>query len=88
VVEPSGRAAAAEMLAALVLLVSLSVGPFFTHLAGLVYLVCSALLGGLFIAAGVVVLLRNDRRAARLVLRASVVYLPVLFGVMVATAPH
>jgi protoheme IX farnesyltransferase len=86
VVEPSGRAASMEMLAALVLLCAFSVGPFFTHLAGLAYLVGSALLGCLFIAAGVVVLVRNDRRAARLVLRASVVYLPVLFGLMIAAA--
>jgi protoheme IX farnesyltransferase len=86
VVEPSGHAAAAEMLVALVLLFAFSIGPFLARRAGLIYLVGSVLLGCMFLAAGVVVALRNDRRAARLVLRASVVYLPVLFGLMVATA--
>lgn len=86
VVEPSGRAAAAEMLVALVLLLAVSLAPFFTRLAGVVYLAGSAALGCAFIAAGVLVLRRADRRTARLVLRASVIYLPVLFGLMVATA--
>ena len=75
------------MLAALVLLLAVSIAPFFTRGAGAVYLVGSVVLGCVFVAAGVVVLARGgDRRAARLVLRVSVVYLPVLFGLMVATA--
>jgi heme o synthase len=87
VVEPSGRAAAAEMLAALVLLLGVSIAPFFTRAAGALYLAGSVVLGCAFVAAGAVVLARGgDRRAARLVLRVSVVYLPVLFGLMVATA--
>jgi heme o synthase len=86
VVEPSGRAAAAEMVVALVLLLAVSFAPFFTRLAGAVYLAGAAVLGCAFVGTGIIVLHRTDRKTARLVLRASVVYLPVLFGLMVGTA--
>ena len=84
VVEPSGRAVGVEMLLALALLFACSVGPYFTRLAGPVYLAGAIVLGCLFLAAGARVLRSGDRRAARMVLRASVIYLPVLFGLMVA----
>jgi protoheme IX farnesyltransferase len=81
--EPTGAAAAWVMIAALGLLVALSAAPFMTGLSGRASLAGSLLVGAGFFAAGVAHLLRRSRASARLVLRVSVLYLPVVFAFLV-----
>ena len=81
--EPTGAAAAWVMVATLGLLVALSAAPFMTGLSGRAALAGSLLVGAVFLAAGVFHLLRRSRTSARLVLRASVLYLPVVFAFLV-----
>ena len=81
--EPTGAAAAWVMLAALGMLVALSIAPFLTGHASRVALAGSLLVGAGFLAAGVFHLLRRSRTSARLVLRASVAYLPLVFAFLV-----
>ncbi len=81
--EPTGAAAAWVMVATLGLLVALSAAPFLAGFSGKAALAGSLLVGGVFLAAGVFHLLRRSRTSARLVLRASVLYLPVVFAFLV-----
>jgi len=83
VTEPTGGAAAWVMVATLGLLVALSAAPFMTGLSGRAALAGSLLVGAVFLAAGVFHLLRRSRTSARLVLRASVLYLPLVFAFLV-----
>jgi len=80
VVEPTGAAAAWAMLASLGLLVALSAAPFYTGLAGRIALAGSLAVGAVFLASGVYHLLQKSRTSARLVLRASLLYLPTVFA--------
>jgi len=86
VVEPTWTATAVEIGVSLVLLVAVSVAPFFTGLVGPFYLAGAILSGVFFLCAGGVAFFRRERKSARLLLLASVFYLPVLFGIMVLDA--
>ncbi len=86
VVEPTWAATSVEIGVSLVLLVGVSLTPFFTGLAGPLYLAGAILSGLFFLVAGGVAFVRRDRKGARLLLLASVFYLPVLFGLMVLGA--
>jgi protoheme IX farnesyltransferase len=81
--EPTGSAAAAVMVAALGLLLPWSAAPFFAGISGKVALAGSVAVGAGFLAAGIVHLLRKTRMSARVVLRASIIYLPAVFGFLV-----
>jgi protoheme IX farnesyltransferase len=83
VLEPTGSAAAAVMVAALGLLLPWSAMPFFAGISGRVALAGSVAAGAGFLAAGIVHLVRKTRTSARVVLRASIVYLPAVFGFLV-----
>ena len=84
--QPNGaRATGALTISALVLLLAASTGPYFTGLAGIVYLIGCVILGAGFLASGIAALVQRTPRAAKMVLRASVTYLPIVFGLMVAT---
>ncbi|HEY9594969.1 MAG TPA: hypothetical protein VHE79_10850, partial [Spirochaetia bacterium] len=54
-------------------------------MTGTAYLIGALIAGAVFLAVGLVSLARRTKPAARMVLRASVSYLPVVFGLMVAT---
>ena len=83
-VDAKGGSLTASLIAgSLVLLLAVSVLPWLTGLAGVVYLAGAAAAGAVFAAAGVLLLVRRTKRSARLVLRASVLYLPVVFALMV-----
>lgn len=82
VVEPTWRASGIQVVVTLTLLLGVTIVPFLTGLADAVYLVGAVLLGGAFLAAGIAALGRKERKSARLLLLASVFYLPVLFGLM------
>ena len=87
VAEPTGSAAAAVMVAALGLLLPWSAAPFFAGISGKVALAGSVVVGAGFLAAGVVHLLRKTRMSARVVLRASIIYLPAVFAFLVFARP-
>lgn len=82
VVEPSGRAAGVQAVAAALLLLPVSLLPAVVHFAGGIYCVVALLVGvGQLVCAWQFLRLPDEIRARRL-LRASLVYLPVLLVVM------
>lgn len=82
----SGAAVVVEIVLAMVLLVAVSAAPFFTGLAGSVYLAGSIVLGVGFFAFAVTAAVRKDARSGGRLLRASVSYLPLLFVLLVLNA--
>ena len=66
-----------------VLLIPVSLLPMWLGMAGSIYMVGSLALGLAFLYSGIRVSLDRSRLRARQVLLASVVYLPVLYGLMV-----
>ena len=83
VVEPDGESTARQILFFSVLLIPISLLPNWLGMTGNVYTVGALALGLLFLYAGVRVSLDRTKLRARKVLLASVVYLPVLYGLMV-----
>jgi heme o synthase len=83
VVEPDGRVTGQQIIAYSLMLVPVSLLPAVLGLSGKVYLVAAALLSLLFLASSVRAALSKSNKDARQLLLASVLYLPLLFGVMV-----
>ena len=83
VVEPDGESTARQILLYSVLLIPISLLPNWMGMAGLVYAVGALALGLVFLYAGVRVSLDRTKLRARRVLLASVIYLPVLYGLMI-----
>ena len=83
VVEPDGRLTAQQIVIWTLLLVPVSLFPAALGTTGTVYFYGAFLLGLLFLAASLHAAFSNTRRGARRLLLASVLYLPVLFGLMV-----
>ncbi len=65
-------------------LLLVSVAPFFTDLAGAIYLLAAVGLGLGFLWTGLLLARNRSRISAKLLLRASVIYLPLLLVVMIA----
>ena len=86
--EPTGAAAASVMVAALCLLLLLSAAPFLAGLSSSRALIGCLIVGAGFLAAGVFHLSRKARQSARVVLRVSVLYLPVVFVLLVFAGPR
>jgi protoheme IX farnesyltransferase len=86
--EPTGAAAASVMVAALCLLLLLSAAPFLAGLSSSGALIGCLIVGAGFLAAGVFHLSRKTRQSARVVLRVSVLYLPVVFALLVFAGPR
>ena len=78
VVEPDGRSTGVQTLAFTIILVLLSVVPFALGLTGLLYLIGTLAVGAFFLAAAYRFYRSLANGAARKVLLASVVYIPVL----------
>jgi protoheme IX farnesyltransferase len=83
VVEPDGRVTAQQIITYTLLLVPVSLLPAATGLAGSVYLVSAAVLGVGFLYYSARAALARTTWQARQLLLASVIYLPILFGMMV-----
>jgi protoheme IX farnesyltransferase len=83
VVEPDGRVTGQQIIAYSLMLVPVSLLPTVLGISGKVYLVAAALLSLLFLASSVRAALSKSNKDARQLLLASVLYLPLLFGVMV-----
>ena len=93
VVQPDGWSTVCEALIYAVLMIPVSAVPYYLHLTGPVYLVAAVLLGLGYL--GYTIRFARITRAltptesrgyARDLLRASVIYLPLLFAVMMLTA--
>ena len=84
VVEPAeGRMTAQQIVIWTLLLVPVSLFPAALGTTGAVYFYGAFVLGLLFLGTSIHAALSNTRRGARRLLLASVLYLPVLFGLMV-----
>jgi protoheme IX farnesyltransferase len=84
VVEPAeGRMTARQIVIWTLLLVPVSLFPAALGTTGAVYFYGAFVLGLLFLVTSIHAALSNTRRGARRLLLASVLYLPVLFGLMV-----
>jgi protoheme IX farnesyltransferase len=83
VVEPEGDSTARRILWFSLALVPMSLAPSFFSMAGNVYFFGALVLGALVLSAGVRVASQRTVLRARQVLLASVVYLPLLYGLLV-----
>ena len=86
VVEPDGDSTCWQVMGYSVLLLIFSVLPTFMGLTGPFYLAGVVVMGLLFLASGVALHLSRSIASARLLLRASVLYLPLLLLLSVADA--
>ena len=83
VVEPEGRMTGQQVVITALLLVPVSVFPVALGLAGRAYFYGALALGLLYLAGGLLAAFTASRQNARRLLLASVLYLPVLLGLMV-----
>jgi protoheme IX farnesyltransferase len=83
VVEPDGRVTGQQIIAYSLMLVPVSLLPAVLGISGRLYLVSAAILSLLFLASSIRAALSKSNQHARQLLLASVLYLPLLFGVMV-----
>jgi len=83
VVEPDGRVTGQQIIVYTLMLLPVSLLPTLLGTSGKVYLVGAIVLGLLFLCASVRAALSKSRQQARQLLLASVLYLPLLFGLMV-----
>lgn len=84
VVEPAGRITARQMVIFAGMLFPVSLAPFFFGFAGPVFLVGAVLLGGWFLYQSIRTATRLSTESARRLLLVSVLYLPLIFGLLVA----
>jgi protoheme IX farnesyltransferase len=87
VVEPDGRSTALQIVLFGVALIPASLLPGLMGMSGRLYLAGALLLGLWFLYSGVRVALERSLLRARGVLMASVVYLPLLYGLMLLDRP-
>ncbi len=87
VVQPSGEATARQMVLYSLALIPVSLAPSLLGMTGQVYLAGAFLLGIIFLYAGVRAALDRSIFRARRVLLTSVVYLPLIYGLMVFDRP-
>ena len=87
VVEPDGASTARQILIYMLVLLPISLLPKFLSMVGNFYLFGACALGLLFLWSGVRISLDRSRPRARAVLLSSVVYLPVLYGLMLLDRP-
>ncbi len=83
VVEPDGRVTGQQIIAYSLMLVPVSLLPTVLGISGKVYFVAAAVLSLLFLASSIRAAISKSNQHARQLLLASVLYLPLLFGVMV-----
>ena len=93
VVQPDGWSTVREALIYAVLMIPVSAVPYYLHLTGPIYLVAAVLLGLVYLAYTIrfaritrAVTTAESRGYARDLLRASVIYLPLLLAVMMLNA--
>lgn len=82
-VDPDGSRTARQAVSHTMGLLMVSLAPFVFRLAGPIYLVGALLLGGLFLGAAILFARRLEREQARRLFFVSILYLPLLLGLMV-----
>ncbi len=87
VVKPDGKATARQIVLCSLLLIPVSAAPSLLRMTGTFYLIGALALGLMFLYAGLRVAFDRTALRARRVLLASVVYLPLLYGLMVLDRP-
>jgi protoheme IX farnesyltransferase len=88
VVEPDGESTIRQILAFSLLLIPISMLPRYFGMTGNLYLIGALLLGAAYFYAGLQASRERTRARLRTVLLASVIYLPILYGLMLADRPH
>lgn len=84
VVDPKGTLASSQILIYCLALLPVSLAPTLAGMTGQLYFYCALILGVVYLYSGVLLCWRQTAVAARKLLLTSVVYLPLLYGVMVA----
>jgi len=87
VVEPDGRSTARQIVLFGLALIPVSLAPAMLGMAGRIYLVGALLLGLWFLYSGLRVAAERTALRARGVLLASVLYLPLIYGLMLIDRP-
>jgi len=87
VVEPDGRSTARQIVLYGLALIPVSLAPAFLGMSGRLYLAGALLLGLWFLYSGVRVALERTLGRARHVLITSVLYLPLIYGLMLLDRP-
>lgn len=83
VVEPEGKMTARQIVIFALMLLPISLAPFFVALSGWVYLIGASLLGLWFLFESVNTAREKSNKSAKRLLLVSVIYLPLIFGLMV-----
>ena len=83
VIEPEGKITAQQIVIFTLLLIPVSLAPYFLGIAGVVYLAGASLLGMWFLAASIQTARAKTTEQARKLLLVSVIYLPIIFALMV-----
>lgn len=83
VIEPEGKITARQIVIFTVILLPVSLAPYFLNFAGLIYLVGASLLGLWFLAASIKTARAKTVEQSRKLLLVSVLYLPLIFALMV-----
>jgi heme o synthase len=83
VVEPEGKITALQIVIFTVMLLPVSVAPFFIGFAGWIYLVGASVLGLWFLYSSIAAARAKSVEMARKLLMVSVLYLPLIFALMV-----
>jgi protoheme IX farnesyltransferase len=87
VVEPDGRSTSRQIVGYASTLIPVSLFPTMLGMTGKIYVVGALILGGWFLYVGVRVAFDRTAVRARKVLLASVIYLPLIYGLMVLDRP-
>ncbi len=87
VIDRDGEATAWHILLFAIVLIPISLLPKFWLMTGNIYLAGASVLGAVFLYSSVRAALSRTRQHARQVLLASVIYLPVLYGLMLFDRP-
>jgi heme o synthase len=82
VIETDGKATARQIVGYTIALLPVSLLPTFLHFSGWIYLAGAAVLGAWFLHAGVAAARQRTREQSLRLLRVSVIYLPLLLGLM------
>jgi heme o synthase len=83
VIEPDGRSTARQIVVASLALIPVSLLPTFLNFSGRIYLISALILGAGFLFQSVKTAGKMTREQSTLLLKASVIYLPILFTLMV-----
>ena len=83
VVEPAGKITAVQIVAFTLMLLPVSLAPFFFGVSGVVYLIGASILGIWFLFASIQAARAKSVEKARKLLLVSVLYLPLIFALMV-----